>query len=51
MPQLTVADLAARLKCSPSFLYRHTQKHASDTIPVAIWLGNRPTFGLAEVDG
>ena len=46
----TVAELAARLKCSASFLYRHTQKHAPDPIPVATWLGNRPRFRLAEVE-
>jgi len=31
--------------------YRHTQKHPLDPIPVATWLGNRPRFKLAEVEG
>ena len=48
---LTVAELAARLKCSASFVYRHTQKSTLDPIPVATWLGNRPRFRLAEVEG
>ena len=47
---LTVVELAACLKCSPSFLYRRTLKHAPDPIPVATWLGNRPRFRLAEVE-
>jgi hypothetical protein len=47
---LTVAGLAAELQCSTSFLYRHTQKAASDPIPVACWVGNRPPFKLADVE-
>ena len=48
---LTVGELAARLKCSRSFIYRHTQKHAPDPIPVATWIGNRPRFRFAEAEG
>jgi hypothetical protein len=46
----TVAGHAAELQCSTSFLYRHTQKAASDPIPVACWVGNRPRFKLADVE-
>ena len=51
VPLIMRGCIAARLKCSPGFLYRHTQKQTPDPIPVATWLGNRPRFRLAEVEG
>jgi integrase len=47
---LTVSGLAEELQCSTSFVYRHTQNNASDPIPVACWIGNRPRFKLADVE-
>ena len=47
---LTNAEIAAQYKCSRSFLSHYTRKDIPDPIPVAIWVGNRPKFKLAEVE-
>jgi len=45
---LTIAELAAKVSCSTSFLYKH-HKDSVDPIPVAGYVGERPRFDLGTV--